>query len=94
MRGGTGVVERKLVFTKQAQKDALKLQSSALKENARELLNILRINPFQNPPSFEKLQGELLGFYSRRINIQHRIIYEVLEYSRIVKVVRMWTHYE
>ncbi|MDO8685700.1 MAG: Txe/YoeB family addiction module toxin [Clostridiales bacterium] len=88
------MVEWKLVFTKQAQKDALKLKSAVLKENAEELLNILKANPFQNPPSFEKLQGELSGFYSRRINIQYRLIYEVLEFNRTVKVVRMWTYYE
>ncbi len=83
-----------IVFTKQAQKDAKKLSASGLKAKAEELLNILRQNPFQNPPPYEKLVGDLAGAYSRRINIQHRLVYQVLETEHIVKVLRMWTHYE
>ncbi|MDP2209942.1 MAG: Txe/YoeB family addiction module toxin [Bacteroidota bacterium] len=83
-----------LVYAKQAQKDAKKLATSGLKPKAEELLNILKQNPFQNPPHYEKLVGDLTGAYSRRINIQHRLVYQVLENRRIVKVIRMWTHYE
>lgn len=83
-----------LIYTKQAQKDAKKLASSGLKENAKELLAVVEINPFQNPPPYEKLVGDLAGAYSRRINIQHRLVYEVLEREHVVKVLRMWTHYE
>lgn len=83
-----------LVYTKQAQKDAKKLASSNLKQKAEELLAIIKENPFQDPPPYEKLVGELSGAYSRRINIQHRLVYEVLESEGIVKVIRMWTHYE
>lgn len=84
----------RLVFTKQAQKDAKKLSASNLRSRAEELLEILRENPFRNPPPYEKLLGDLAGAYSRRINIQHRLVYEVLEEERTVKVLRMWTHYE
>lgn len=83
-----------LVFTKQAQKDAKKISSSGLKARVEELLIILEENPFMKYPPFEKLQGDLLGAYSRRINIQHRLVYQVLEEDKIVKVLRMWTHYE
>ena len=83
-----------VVFTKQAQKDARNLASAGLKEKASSLLTILSINPFQTPPTFEKLVGDLAGAYSRRINIQHRLVYQVLESDRTVKVIRMWTHYE
>ncbi|WP_337840645.1 Txe/YoeB family addiction module toxin [Rheinheimera sp.] len=83
-----------LVYTKQAQKDAQKLVSSGLKEKAKELLNLIEANPFQTPPSFEKLVGDLEGAYSRRINIQHRLVYQVLEAEHTVKVLRLWTHYE
>ena len=83
-----------LVYTKQAQKDAKKLAKSGLKKKAIELLDILEINPYQNPPPYEKLVGDLSGAYSRRINIQHRLVYQVLESETIVKVMRMWTHYE
>jgi Txe/YoeB family toxin of toxin-antitoxin system len=83
-----------LVFTKQAQKDARKLASSGLKAKAETLLEILANDPFQNPPPYEKLIGDLAGAYSRRINIQHRLVYQVLERERVVKVLRMWTHYE
>jgi Txe/YoeB family toxin of toxin-antitoxin system len=84
----------RLVFTKQAQKDAKKLSSANLRSRAEELLAILRVDPFRNPPRFEKLVGDLAGAYSRRINIQHRLVYQVLEDERIVKILRMWTHYE
>lgn len=84
----------KLVYTKQAQKDSKKLAASGLKEKARALLEVLEANPYQNPPPYEKLVGDLAGAYSRRINIQHRVVYQVLENERIVKVLRLWTHYE
>ncbi len=84
----------KLFFTKQAQKDALKIKNAGLKENTLELLAILKSNPYQNPPSYEKLTGDLSGAYSRRINVKHRLVYQVLEEEKIVKVLRMWTHYE
>jgi toxin YoeB len=83
-----------LVFTAQAQKDAKKLASSGLRAQARRLLDIITINPYQTPPPYEKLVGDLAGAYSRRINIQHRLVYQVFEDVHIVKVVRMWTHYE
>lgn len=83
-----------LVFAKQALKDAKKLATSGLKPKAQELLAVLVNDPFQNPPPFEKLVGDLAGAYSRRINIQHRIVYEVFAKERIVRVLRMWTHYE
>ena len=87
-------VSWRLVYTKQAQKDAKNLASSNLKEKAEELLVVLKKNPFQNPPPYEKLVGDLSGAYSRRINIQHRLVYEVIESEQIVKIIRMWTHYE
>lgn len=83
-----------LVFTKQAQKDAKKLSSAGLRPKAEALLEILRINPFQNPPPYEKLAGDLAGACSRRINIQHRLVYQVLPKIKTVKVIRLWTHYE
>ena len=83
-----------LVFTKQAQKDAKKLASSGLKTKAEKLLEILKENPFLNPPPYEKLVGDLSGAYSRRINIQHRLVYQVYENEKIVKIIRLWTHYE
>ena len=83
-----------LVYTKQAQKDAKKLAASNLRDKAQTLLDILQVNPFQNPPPYEKLVGDLEGAYSRRINIQHRLVYEVIEYGNTVKILRMWTHYE
>jgi Txe/YoeB family toxin of toxin-antitoxin system len=88
------MVKWRLVFTKQAQKDAKKLANSGLKPQAERLLEILKDNPFQAPPPFEKLLGDLSGAYSRRINIQHRLVYQVLEESMTVKIIRMWTHYE
>lgn len=84
----------RLTFTKQAQKDAKRLAASGLKGRAEELLKILVENPFQNPPPYEKLVGDLTGAYSRRINVQHRLVYQVLKDEKIVKVIRMWTHYE
>jgi len=83
----------RLVFTKQAQKDAKKLSQAGLRDKAEALLDILCENPFKSPPPFEKLVGDLLGAYSRRINIQHRLVYQVLEDLKTVKVIRMWTHY-
>lgn len=83
-----------LVYTKQAQKDAKKLAASGLKPKAQELLTIIAKDPFQRPPPFEKLVGDLAGAYSRRINIQHRLVYQVLEVENIVKVLRLWSHYE
>ncbi len=84
----------KLLYAKQAQKDAKKLVSSGLKEKAKELLDLLASDPFRKPPPFEKLVGDLAGAYSRRINIQHRLVYQVLEKEKVVKVLRMWSHYE
>ena len=84
----------RVVFTKQAHKDARNLASSGLKEKAQALLAVVAENPFQNPPPYEKLVGDLAGAYSRRINIQHRLVYEVLQSEHAVKVLRMWTHYE
>jgi Txe/YoeB family toxin of toxin-antitoxin system len=84
----------KLVYTKQAQKDAKKVSSSGLKNKASSLLEILKENPFQTPPPYEKLIGDLTGAYSRRINIQHRLVYEVIPEKKIVKIIRMWTHYQ
>ncbi len=83
-----------LFFTKHAQKDAKKLQQSGLKEKAQKLLEILSENPFQMPPPFERLVGDLSGAYSRRINLQHRLIYQVYEAEKNIKIIRMWTHYE
>lgn len=83
-----------LVYTKQAQKDAQKLASAGLKAKAQELLKLLADNPFANPPPYEKLVGDLAGAYSRRINIQHRLVYQVLESQQTVKVLRLWSHYE
>jgi len=83
-----------VVFTPQAQKDARKLARAGLKPRAEALLALLARNPFETPPPFEKLLGDLVGAYSRRINIQHRLVYQVLKEERIVKVVRLWTHYE
>ena len=84
----------RVVFTRQARKDARKLTRSGLKQKARLLLDLLAMDPLRNPPPFEKLVGDLAGAFSRRINIQHRLVYQVLKRERIVKVIRMWTHYE
>jgi len=87
-------VSWKIIFTKQAQKDAQKIKRAGLKNQVEITLSLLQKNPFQNPPSYEKLIGDLLGAYSRRINIQHRLVYQVLKSEKVVKVIRMWTHYE
>lgn len=83
-----------LVFTKQAQKDSKKNATAGLRDKTERLLEVLRKNPFQTPPPYEKLVGDLAGAYSRRITIQHRLVYQVLEQEKIVKVLRMWTHYD
>ena len=88
------MVSWEVVFAKQAMKDAKKVAASGLKPKAQELLAILAADPFQNPPPFEKLVGDLAGTYSRRINIQHRMVYEVFAQENTVRVLRMWTHYE
>ncbi|MDG1121801.1 MAG: Txe/YoeB family addiction module toxin [Glaciecola sp.] len=84
----------KVVYTKQAQKDAKKLASSGLKTKAKTLIDILKDDPYSSPPAFEKLIGDLSGAYSRRINIQHRLVYQILESEKVVKVLRLWSHYE
>lgn len=84
----------RIVYAKQAQRDAKKLNASRLRPKAEQLLSILSDHPYRNPPPFEKLIGDLAGAYSRRINIQHRLVYQVLDDRRIVKVLRMWSHYE
>jgi Txe/YoeB family toxin of toxin-antitoxin system len=83
-----------IVYTRQAQKDAKKLAACGLKAKAQQLLEIISENPYQNPPPFEKLLGDLSGAYSRRINIQHRLVYQVLKAEKTIKIIRMWTHYE
>ena len=84
----------RVVYTKLAQKDAKKLSAAGLRKKAETLLDILRENPYQTPPPFEKLLGDLSGAYSRRINIQHRLVYQILDDEKVVKVIRMWTHFE
>ena len=84
----------RVVFTKQAQKEAKKLTAAGLRPKAEKLIEILRENPYQTPPPFEKLLGDLSGAFSRRINIQHRLVYQILDDEKVVKVIRMWTHYE
>lgn len=84
----------KIVYTKQAQKDAKKIVSAGFKSKVEKLLDILKKTPFENPPEYEKLVGDLTGAFSRRINIQHRLIYQVYQKEKIIKVIRMWTHYE
>ena len=88
------MVAWRVVFTRQAEKDAKKLSAAGLRPKAETLLEILARNPYQNPPPYEKLVGDLAGAYSRRINIQHRLVYQVLDSTRTVKVIRLWTHYE
>ena len=88
------MVNWKLVYTKQAQKDAKKVAATNLKDKATELLAIIQMNSFQNSPPYEKLVGDLAGAYSRRINIQHRLVYQVIESEQTLKIIRMWTHYE
>jgi len=87
-------VKWQVLFTKQARKDAKKISQAGLRSKAERLLEILNEDPYQTPPPFEKLLGDLAGAYSRRINIQHRLVYQILDDARIVKVIRMWTHYE
>ncbi len=84
----------RLVYTKQAQKDAKKLSAAGLRPKAQKLLDLLAEDPFKTPPRFEKLLGDMTGAYSRRINIQHRLVYQVIEDKKVVKIIRMWTHYE
>ncbi|MEE8597779.1 MAG: Txe/YoeB family addiction module toxin [bacterium] len=84
----------RVVFTKHAQKDAHKLPAAGLRPKAEKLIEILRENPYQTPPPFEKLLGDLSGAFSRRINIKHRLVYQILDDEKVVKVIRMWTHYE
>lgn len=84
----------KVVFTKQAQKDAKKLSLSGLKPKAEKIIKLLQENPYKTPPPYEKLVGDLSGAYSRRLNIQHRVVYQIMNDEKIVKVIRMWTHYE
>jgi len=88
------MVKWQVVYTKQAQKDAKKIAAAGLKDKTLELIEILSKNPFQTPPPFEKLVGDLSGAYSRRINIQHRLVYQVIEESKVIKIIRMYTHYE
>lgn len=83
-----------LVYAKQAQKDAQKLAAAGLKDKAKALLAVVQENPYQNPPPYEKLVGDLIGAYSRRINIQHRLVYQVLQSEQVVKVLRLWSHYD
>jgi len=87
-------VKWQLYYTKQAQKDAKKLASAGLKTKAQALLKLIEENPYQNPPAYEKLVGDLVGSYSRRINIQHRLVYQVLESDEVIKVLRLWSHYD
>ncbi len=84
----------RIVFTRQAQKDAKKLSSAGLRPKAEALIEILRNNPYQKPPPFEKLVGDLSGAYSRRINIKHRLVYEIIDEEKVVKIIRMWSHYK
>ena len=84
----------KIVYTKQAAEDTKKISEAGLKQKAQRLLDMLESNPYQSPPKFEKLKGDLTGAYSRRINIQHRLVYQIIDDRKIVKIIRMWTHYE
>ncbi len=88
------MVRWQIVLTRQAQKDAKKLSSAGLQSKAEQLLDILRENPYQVPPPFEKLVGDLSGAFSRRINIQHRLVYQAIDDKKVIKIIRMWTHYE
>ena len=94
MRQENRLVTWKLVYTRQAQRDAKKLAAAGLKDRAVELLEMLERNPFETPPPYEKLKGDLTGACSRRINVQRRLIYQVLEREKTVKIIRLWTHYE
>ena len=84
----------RVVFSKQAQRDAKKISAAKLRSKAEILLEVLRKNPYQSPPPYEKLVGDLTGAYSRRINIQHRLVYQILDEEKVVKIIRMWSHYE
>ena len=88
------MVKFTLVYTKKANKDAKKINSAGYRGKVQELLDVIAVNPYQNPPPYEKLMGDLNGAVSRRINIQHRLVYQVLEKQKMVKILRMWTHYE
>ncbi len=88
------MVKWRIVYTRAAQKDAKKLARAGLKPKAKQLLEVLENDPYQNPPRYEKLVGDLAGAYSRRINIQHRLVYQVYDEQKLIKVIRMWTHYE
>lgn len=88
------MVNYKIVYTKYAKKDSVKIKQRNLKDKVIKLIKILEENPYKNPPPYEKLVGDLIGSYSRRINIQHRLVYEVVEEEKTVKILRMWTHYE
>ncbi len=88
------MVNWELIYTRQAKKDAKKLASSNLRDKAQVLLDLIKVDPFQTPPPYEALLGDLAGAYSRRLNSQHRIVYEVFESKEIIKILRMWTHYE
>ncbi len=94
MLKGTHLVTWRIIYTKHALKDAKKISASGLRSQAERLLDILKENPYKNPPPFKKLVGDLEGAYSRRINIQHQLIYQVLDEIKVIKVIRMWTHYE
>jgi Txe/YoeB family toxin of toxin-antitoxin system len=94
LREGTRLVSWQVVFTKQAQKDAKRISAAGLRRKAEELLAVLAANPYQSPPRYEKLVGDLSGAYSRRIDIRHRLVYQILDDLKAVKVLRMWTHYE
>jgi toxin YoeB len=94
MQRDARMVEWKIVYTRQSPRDARKIAAAGLRPKAEKLLEILSRNPYQTPPPFEKLVGDLSGAYSRRINIQHRLVYQILQEERTVKVIRMWTHYE
>ena len=84
----------KIIYSSQAQKDAKKANEKGLKDNIQKIINILENNPYQNPPPYEKLIGDLTGSYSRRINVQHRLIYQIYKNEKIVKIIKLWTHYE
>lgn len=94
MRQGSRVVSWEIVFTKQAQKDAKKIAGAGLKDQTLKLLDILKKDPYKNPPHYEKLVGDLSGAYSRRITIQHRLVYQMFDELTIIKIIKMWTHYE
>ena len=94
MQPGDRPVSYELVYTNQAKKDAKKLKGSSLAQKAKELLKVIAENPYEDPPPFEALIGDLKGAYSRRLNIQHRLVYQVYDEQRVVKVLRLWTHYE